>query len=140
VGLSNQYQIEEERQKVENAIITVRAALEEGIVPGGGMFYLYLQQELKNWSYLNLIGEEIFSAQIVTDALLRPFHELFSNTNTSRYQISEKLSVLGYPYGYNLVNQKVVHTLEEGLVDSAKSVRAILWNSITIICTMIVSE
>ena len=89
---------------------------------------------------MNLIGEEIFSAQIVTDALLRPFHELFSNTNTSRYQISEKLSVLGYPYGYNLVNQKVVHTLEEGLVDSAKSVRAILWNSITIICTMIVSE
>jgi chaperonin GroEL len=140
VGVSNQYQIEEERQKVENAIITVRASLEEGIVPGGGIFYLYLQQELKNWSYLNLIGEEVFSAQIVTDALLRPFHELFSNTNTSWYQISENLSVLGYPYGYNLVDQKVVQTLEEGLVDSAKSVRAILWNAITIICTMIVSE
>lgn len=140
VGVSNQYQIEEERQKVENAITGVRAALEEGVVPGGGMFYLYLQQELKNWSYLNLIGEEIFSAQIVTDALLRPFHELFSNTNTSRYQISEKLSLLGYPYGYNLINQEVVDSLEEGLVDSSKSVRAILWNSITIISTMIVSE
>jgi chaperonin GroEL len=140
VGVSNQYQIEEERQKVENAITSVRAALEEGVVPGGGMFYLYLQQELKNWSYLNLIGEEIFSAQIVTDALLRPFHELFSNTNTSRYQISEKLSLLGYPYGYNLINQEVVDTLEKGLVDSSKSVRAILWNSITIISTIIISE
>jgi len=140
VGVSNQYQIEEERQKVENAITSVRAALEEGVVPGGGMFYLYLQQELKNWSYLNLIGEEIFSAQIVTDALLRPFHELFSNTNTSRYQISKKLSLLGYPYGYNLINQEVVDTLEKGLVDSSKSVRAILWNSITIISTIIISE
>ena len=140
VGVSNQYQIEEERQKVENAITSVRAALEEGVVPGGGMFYLYLQQELKNWSYLNLIGEEIFSAQIVTDALLRPFYELFNNTNTSRYQISEKLSLLGYPYGYNLINQEVVDTLEKGLVDSSKSVRAILWNSITIISTIIISE
>lgn len=140
VGVSNQYQIEEERQKVENAITSVRAALEEGVVPGGGMFYLYLQQELKNWSYLNLIGEEIFSAQIVTDTLLRPFHELFSNTNTSRYQISEKLSLLGYPYGYNLITQEVVDTLEKGLVDSSKSVRAILWNSITIISTIIISE
>jgi chaperonin GroEL len=140
VGLSNQYQIEEERQKVENAINTVRASLEEGIVPGGGIFYLYLQQELKNWSYLNLIGEEFFATQIVTDALLRPFHELFNNTNTSRYQVSQKLSNLGYPYGYNFTDKKIVQTLQDGLVDSAKSVRAILWNSITIICTIITSE
>jgi len=140
VGVSNQYQIEEERQKVENAIQTVRASLEEGILPGGGIFYLYLQQELKNWSYLNLIGEEIFSAQIVTDALLRPFNELFENTNTSRHIISEKLITLGYPFGYNFTDQKIVQTIQSGLVDSAKSVRAILWNSITIICTMIVSE
>jgi chaperonin GroEL len=140
VGLSNQYQIEEERQKVENAISTVRATLEEGIVPGGGIFYLYLQQELKNWSYLNLIGEEIFSAQIMTDALLRPFEELFNNTNTPRYKISEKIADLGYPYGYNLLEKKTIQTLETGLVDSAKSVRAILWNSITIICTIITSE
>ena len=140
VGLSNQYQIEEERQKVENAITNVRAALEEGIVPGGGIFYRNLGEELRNWSYLNLIGDEIFATQIVNDALLRPFKELFTNTNISRYQISQELDRLGYPYGYNLLERKIVHTLKEGLVDSAKSVRAILWNSITIICTLIVSE
>jgi chaperonin GroEL len=140
VGLSNQYQIEEERQKIENAVTNVRASLEEGILPGGGMFYLYLKEELESWSYLNLIGEEIFSAQIVSDALIRPFYELFNNTNISRYQISQNLATLGYPYGYDVVSQKIVNTLEEGLVDSAKSVRAILWNSITIICTLILSE
>ena len=43
---------------------TIRSSLEEGFVPGGGSFYLYLQNELSNWSYLNLVGEEIFSSQI----------------------------------------------------------------------------
>ena len=51
-----------------------------------------------------------------------------------------KLLKLGYPYGYNLTEKKVVHTLNEGLIDSAKSVRAILWNAITIVATIITSE
>lgn len=140
VGLSNQYQIDEERQKVEKAIITIRASLEEGMVPGGGIFYFYLKEELKNWSYLNLIGDEIFAAQIVGDALLRPFDELFANTNTSKYQILQKINQLGYPYGYNLIDQQIIQTFEKGLVDSAKSVRSILWNALTIVSTIITSD
>ena len=140
VGLSNQYQIEEERQKVENAVNTIRASLEEGILPGGGIFYLHMQQELKNWSYLNLVGEELFSAQIMGHALARPFEELFANANISRYKISQQIDQQGYPYGYNLLTKELVETIQDGLLDSAKSVRAILWNSITIICTLIASE
>ena len=140
VGVSNQYQIEEERQKVENAVNTIKATLEEGMLPGGGTFYLHLREELTNWSSLNLIGDEVFAQQIVLDALVRPFQELFNNTNTPRYNISQELLKLGYPYGYNLVEKKIVNTLKEGLVDSAKSVRAILWNSITIVATIITSE
>ena len=140
IGLSNQYQIEEQRQKVENSISTLKSALEEGILPGGGCIYLHLREEITNWSSLNLIGDEIFATQIVLEALLRPFEELFNNTNTSSYQISQKLEALGYPYAYNLTEQKVVNSLEEGLVDSAKSVRAILWNSISIVSTIITSE
>jgi chaperonin GroEL len=140
VGISNQYEIEEQRQKVENAVNTIRSSLEEGFVPGGGSFYLYLQDEISNWSYLNLIGDEFFSSQIVKEALFRPFEELFENTNTPRYQISQNLLKLGYPYGYNLTEKRIVHTLNEGLIDSAKSVRAILWNAITIVSTIITSE
>ena len=140
IGLSNKYQIEEERQKVEDAVTTVRASLEEGILPGGGIFYLHLNEEVQNWAYLNLIGEEIYSAQIIKNALVRPFYELFNNTNTSRYKLSEKISKLGYPYGYDVIEQRLVHTLDEGIIDSAKSIRAILWNAITIICTLILSE
>jgi chaperonin GroEL len=140
IGVSNKYQIEEQRQKVENAINTIRSALEEGIIPGGGCFYLYLQNEILNWSYVNLIGDEVFASQIISEALVRPFKELFINSNTPRYQISQNILKLGYPYGYNLTEKKLVHTLKEGLVDSAKSVRAILWNSISIVSTIITSE
>jgi chaperonin GroEL len=140
IGFSNQYQVQEERQRVEKAIQTLRASLEEGILPGGGIFYFHLREELKNWAYLNLIGEEIFAAQIVEEALLRPFDDLFSNTNTSKFKIFEKLLQYGYPYGYDLNNQKIIQTFENGLVDSAKAVRAILWNSLTIISTIIIAE
>ena len=140
IGLSNQYQIEEERQKIENAVNTIKSSLEEGILPGGGCFYLYLREELSTWSSMNLIGDEIFSHQIVSEALLRPFEELFNNTNTLRYDISQNLLKAGYPYAYNLVDRKIVHSFQEGLLDSAKSIRAILWNSITIVSTIITSE
>lgn len=140
IGVSNQYQIEEERQKIENAINTLRSSLEEGILPGGGISYLYLRNELKNWSYINLIGDEFFASQIVMDSLLRPFDELFRNTNTSKFKILENIHELGYPYGYNLIDQKIVHTVKEGLIDSAKSIRAILWNSITLVSTIITSD
>jgi chaperonin GroEL len=140
IGTSNQYQIQEERQKIQNVINTIRSSLEEGILPGGGIFYLYLKDEIKNWSYLNLIGDEIFSAQILNEALNRPFEELCNNTNNISYQITKEINKYGYPYGYDFLTKKIIHTLNEGLIDSAKSIRAILWNSITIICTIITSE
>ena len=142
LGLSNKYEMEEQKQKIENALQTVRSSLEEGILPGGGSFYLHLREELSNWSSLNLIGEELIASYIILESLIRPFEELFRNTNNEEkmYLISEKLLVLGYPYGYNLMDDKIVHTFEEGLVDSSKSVRAILWNSISIISTLITSE
>jgi chaperonin GroEL len=111
IGLSNQYQIEEQRQKVENSITTLKSALEEGILPGGGCFYLHLREEIANWSSLNLIGDEFFASQIVLDSLLRPFQELFNNTSTPSYQISQKLEALGYPYAYNLTDKKIINSL-----------------------------
>ena len=135
--------VEEQRQRVENSLNTIKSALEEGILPGGGIFYLQIREELKNWSYLNLVGEEIFAMQIVVQALLKPFEELMNtrpNFQLSMYEIFETLSQKGYPYGYDLISKKFVHTFENGLVDSSKSIRAILWNSLTLVSIIITSE
>lgn len=142
LGISNKYEVDEQKQKIENVLQTLKSSLEEGILPGGGSFYLHLREELANWSYLNLVGEEYISSFIVGESLLRPFQELFRNTNNEdkMFKIYEKLLQLGYPYGYNLMDEKIVNTLKDGLIDSSKSVRAILWNSISIISTLITSE
>ena len=140
IGVSNKYEIDEQRKKVENAVNTVRSALEEGILPGGGAFYLHLRNELTNWSTVNLVGEEIFANYIVCSALLRPFRELFNNNNLPSYYIQEDLTKLGYPYSYDLNKKKIVDSFLDGLLDSAKTIRAILWNSITIVSTIITSD
>ena len=140
IGLSNQYEIEEQRQKVENAMNTIKSSLEEGILPGGGYSYLTLRNFVANWSSVNLVGDEFFASQIIMEALARPNKELFANANTNRFKISQELIKLGHPFGYDLSNQKIVNTLKTGLVDSTKTVRGIIWNSISVVSTIITSE
>ncbi len=147
LGISNQYEIEELKQKVESTLNTVKSTLENGFLPGGGSFYLFLGDEVLNWSYLNLVGEEVFAGNIVFDALIRPFQELLENRtnvlngkNLTYPQILIQLKELGYPYGYDVLEQKIVHTIQSNLIDSAKSVRATLWNAITIVSLIITTE
>jgi len=140
IGLSNQYQIEEERQKIENSINTVRSSLEEGVLPGGGSFYFHIREEVLNWSLLNLVGDEFFASQIINQSFLRPFQELLENTNNSNYNISQQLIKKGYPYSYDLINKQIVHSFNYGLLDSTKSIRGIIWNAIKIVSTIITSD
>lgn len=137
VGSLNQYQIQEERQKIENLLITLNACLEEGILPGGGVFYLYLIEELKRWSILNLQGEEQFSTQIAIKALSKPFFELCENTNQKYFLLKNKLENLGYPYSFDFIKKKIIHSFDDGIIDSAKSIRTNLWNSFSLIATLI---
>ena len=139
IGFSNKYQIEEERQKIENLLITLRSSLEEGYLPGAGIFYFLLRDELKNWSYLNLIGEEIYSSQLVGKTLFKPFQALCENTDLIYPYIYTEIEKKGYPFGYNLIEKKMVNTLENGIIDSAKSVRSILWNSLLLVSTILTS-
>ena len=63
-----------------------------------------------------------------------------STSKSLSFELIEKWHSFGYPYGYDLLTKKIVHTLEEGLVDSSKSVRSILWNSISLVSTLITCE
>ena len=147
LGNSNQYETEEIKQKVESTVNIIKSTLENGFLPGGGSFYLFLGEEVLNWSCLNLVGEEIFAAKILGEALIRPFEELIQNhknisiANFFSYpQILSNVKKLGYPYGYDLIENKIVNTLESQLIDSAKSVRAALWNSVTITSMIITTQ
>lgn len=140
IGFLNKFQIEEDRKKVENAIQLLKSSLEEGILVGGGSFYLQLRDEIKNWSYMNLVGDEFYSSQLVISMLTVPFHLLLSNASfltMSREQIMEKLR---YPNTYNILTSNIENGLESGLLDASKSIRSILWNSLTLVATIISAE
>lgn len=136
---SNEYELEELKTKVEKSIQTMKSALEEGFLAGGASFFLVLRDELNSWAYLNLIGEEMIASFIVTNVLERPRQQLFLNSEFSSQQIIEQLNFLGYPYTYDFLEKQIVNTLEKGLVDSSKSIRSILWNSMTIVCSILTS-
>jgi chaperonin GroEL len=140
LGPSNQYEVDEIKQKIENSLMTVKSSLEEGFLPGGGSFYLHVAEEVIQWSSLNLIGEELLASYMVANALQKPFETLLQNQNISTPSLSENIKELGYPYGYNVLTKKVVNTISSQLIDSAKAIRASLWNAISIVSTIIVSE
>ena len=147
IGNSNQYEIEELKLKIESAINTIKSSLENGFLPGAGSFYLFIREEVLNWSYLNLIGDEVFAGKIVAEALLKPFEELIKNnsdffsTKTLNYSyILNTIKQLGYPFGYDLIKNKIVNTIQENLIDSSKSIRSTLWNSLTIVSLIITTE
>jgi len=111
-------------------------------LPGGGSFYLFVKEELKLWASVNLFGDEIFAAQIVSTVLAKPFEELIQHSYglKNKYLILEELKKKGYPYSYDIFSQKIIHTFKDGLIDSSKSVRGTLWNSINLVSTILTSE
>ena len=140
LGLSNQYEILELRQKVEQLVNTLKSSLEEGFLPGGGSFYLFLKEEIMTWSSVNLIGEEIFAAQIVATCLSKPSEELLQDSFLAKYQVLEEMKERGYPYAFNVSEKQLINAIDNGLIDSAKSVRGTLWNSLLLVSTILTSE
>jgi chaperonin GroEL len=140
MGITNKYQEKELQEKIQNSLETIKAGIEEGLLGGGGSFYSSLPEEVENWGVLNLIGEEIFSAQIVSKILKKPMEELIKTSQPKFFaKIISNIEKQGYPFAYDILKKDIFNTLEIGLVDSAKSVRGILWNSLTLVSLMATS-
>jgi len=140
VGYSNSSSIDEIKKQLEKILQTLAVSLEDGILPGGGSSYLFLKQDILQWSTLNLIGEEVFAAHILSSTLIRPFIELCQNSNIPPFFLLNQIEESNYPFCYDILQKKIGNSFEIGLIDSTKVVRAILWNSITMIATLITSE
>jgi chaperonin GroEL len=140
LGNSNHYQIKEERQKVEKLLIALQSSLEEGILPGGGSFYLTLRSEIAPWSLANLIGEEALAGPLLAQALFKLFKQLFENNGQSSWTAFEKISSSSSGIRYDLIQKKWIKSDESFLLDSAKSIRAIFWNSINLLSTVLLSQ
>ncbi len=127
------------RKKIENLLITLKASIEEGCLPGGTSFYIFLLKRVKFWSNLNLVGDEIYLSQIFTKSLSNFVFDFYRDLSIDNISIFQNLFKLSYPFTYDLVNHKYVNAFDSSLLNSSKSIRLMFNNSLSLFSTLITS-
>ena len=139
-GNDAETELKDRKLKLEDAINATKAAVEEGIVPGGGTTLIHLVPELETWAADNLIGEELIAAGIVARALAAPLKRIAENAGKNGAVIAEKVKELDFNVGYDAVADRFVDLFEAGIVDPAKVTRAALQNAALIAGMILTTE
>nr|AYR06176.1 chaperonin GroEL [Renouxia sp.] len=140
VGAATETEMKDKKLRLEDAINATRAAIEEGIVPGGGSTLVHLAEELNMWSKSNLFGEELVGASIVQKALVSPLSKIVHNTGGSGAVIVEKIKSSSFEMGYDASDNKVVDMYVKGIIDPAKVTRSALQNAASIASMVLTTE
>jgi chaperonin GroEL len=121
--------MKEKKARVEDALNATRAAVEEGIVPGGGVAYLRCLKALKE---LKLSHEEDLGKKIVARALEEPVRQIANNAGLEGSVIVEQVKGMKDAKGFNADNEKFEDLLEAGVIDPAKVTRFALQNAASV--------
>ena len=140
VGAATETELKDRKLKLEDAINATKAAVESGIVPGGGTTPIHLIPELEAWAADNLIGEELIAAGIVARALAAPLIRIADNAGKNGAVIVEKVKELDFNVGYDAIADKYVDLFEAGIVDPAKVTRTALQNAASIAGMVLTTE
>jgi len=137
VGASTEVELKEKKQRVEDALSATRAAVEEGIVPGGGIALIRARASLDS---LDLSGDEKTGLSILNIALERPLKLICDNTGVSGEVIlSESVKAEG-DWGYDAESAEFTHLLERGIMDPAKVTRAAIENASSVAAMVLTTE
>ena len=138
VGAATETEMKEKKDRVDDALHATRAAVEEGIVPGGGVALIRAQKAVCG---LNLTGDEATGAAIVYRAVEAPLRQLVANAGRESALIVEKVKNLESPtMGYNVVSDEYEDLLVSGVVDPTKVTRSALQNAASIAGLMLTTE
>jgi chaperonin GroEL len=140
VGGITEIEMKEKKLRLEDAINATRAAIEEGIVPGGGATLTHLSENLKNWAKNNLREEELIGALIVAKAMQTPLKRIVNNSGQNGDQISGLILEKDFSVGYDAYDQVFVNMYEKGILDPAKVVRSTLQNASSIASMILTTE
>ncbi len=140
VGAATETEMKDRKLRLEDAINATKAAVEEGIVPGGGTTLAHLSPGLDEWSNSNLEGEELVGALIVMRALTSPLKRIAENAGQNGAVIAERVKEKDASIGYNAADNTFVNMLEAGIVDPAKVTRSALQNAASIAAMVLTTE
>ena len=140
VGAATETEMKDKKLRLEDAINATKAAVEEGIVPGGGTTLAHLAPALEEWANGNLSGEELIGANIVSAALTAPLMRIAENAGANGAVVAENVKSRSNNEGYNAANGDYVDMLAAGIVDPAKVTRSGLQNAASIAGMVLTTE
>ncbi len=140
VGAATETEMKDRKLRLEDAINATKAAVEEGIVPGGGTTLAHLAPGLEEWSNANLSGEELTGALIVTRALTAPLKRIAENAGQNGAVVAERVKEKDFTTGYNAASNEYVDMLAAGIVDPAKVTRSATQNAASIAAMVLTTE
>ncbi len=137
VGAATETELKEKKARVEDAMHATKAAVEEGIVPGGGVALLRSQKALDG---LKLEGDQKIGADIVRRALEEPLRQIATNAGQEGSIVVEKVKEMKQDMGYNALTEKYEDMVKGGILDPTKVVRIALQNAASIAGLMLTTE
>ena len=138
VGAATETELKEKKARVEDAMHATKAAVEEGIVPGGGVAFLRAISALKN---LKLTGDEKVGLEIIRRALEEPIRQIAANAGCEGAIVCEKVKASKEPnYGYNADTDTYEDLVAAGVIDPAKVARTALQNASSIASLLLTTE
>jgi len=137
VGAATEVELKEKKHRIEDAVQSTKAAVEEGIVPGGGTALLNAQSALDK---VDLEGDELTGAQIVRKALEEPIKQIAENAGLNGGVIVEKVRELGVGEGLNAATGEYTDMFKAGIVDPTKVTRSALQNAASIAALFLTTE
>jgi len=137
VGAATESELKEKKARVEDAMHATKAAVEEGIVPGGGVALLRSQKVLDN---LKLEGDMAIGVSIIKRAIEEPLRQISINAGQEGSIIVEKVKELEKDSGFNALTEKYEDLIKAGVLDPTKVVRTALQNAGSIAGLMLTTE
>ena len=140
VGAATETEMKDKKLRLEDAINATKAAVEEGIVPGGGTTLAHLAPALTEWANQNLSGEELIGANIVAQALDAPLKRIAENAGANGSVVAENVRHKPFSEGFNAASNEYVDMLAAGIIDPAKVTRSGLQNAASIAGMVLTTE
>jgi chaperonin GroEL len=138
VGAATEVELKEKKHRLEDAISATRAAVEEGIVAGGGASLVHAQKVLDGG--LGLVGDEATGVAVVRRALVEPLRWIAQNAGLEGYVITSKVAELDEGQGYNAATGEYGDLLKDGVIDPVKVTRSALQNAASIASLLLTTE
>lgn len=140
VGAATEVELKEKKHRVEDALSSTRAAIEEGVIPGGGVALVQASKELEKKDLKDLTEDEKVGYRIVKRALEEPIRQIAENAGVDGSIVADKCKNEKRGVGFDANEMKWVNMVEKGIIDPVKVTRCALQNAASIASLILTTE